>query len=200
MTNEADSPAARLADAALVTRAGREEAVPASKSFTTALGTLLVLARDLGAAPADPDDAPPLVEAGLDEEDRLRAFLAQRPDRTAWFFLAGAPLLPLAREAALKMMETAQLPAFALPAGELAHGPAALLSPATPVVALGPSPERSDEAARAAGAPVLPLPATGPLAAFRLAPPIQLLAAFEGKARGVDVNRPPGLMKSVVDD
>ncbi len=203
VTNEPGSAAARRADTAWITAAGREEAIPATKSFTAALAALLMLARDLGADTPDPAAAPPLIRAGLDEEERIRSFLAPLPPRSSWFFLAGAALLPLASEAALKMMEIAGIPALALPAGELAHGPAALLSPQTPVVVLAdPPPERALRAAAAAGAPVLPLASAEPAAfgAFRLTPVLQLLAWLEGVARDRDVDAPPGLRKSVVDD
>ncbi len=196
VTNEPGSPAARRADAAWVTAAGREEAIPATKSFTAALAALLLLARDLGARTPDPEATPALLEAGLTDEERIRAFVASLPpERTCWFFLATSALLPLAREAALKMMETAGVPALALPAGELAHGPAALLAPQTPVVALGDAPPTG-------AAPALALSAGNPdgLDAFRLAPALQLLAWFEGRAHDRDVDAPPGLRKAVVDD
>ena len=106
--------------------------------------------------------------------------------RGPWFFLGGPGLRALAREGALKMLETAVVPAMELPAGELAHGPAALLGETTPVVVLSavsapdPAEARSLAAARAARAPVVriapagPAPnraATGPRVRLDLSPP-----------------------------
>ncbi len=202
LTNQPDSPAIRGAETAWITAAGQESAIPATKSFTSALAALLLLGRDLGAKVPDPEEAPSLIEAGLREGEAIWSFLEPLPPRTLWFFMAKTSLLPLGNEAALKMMETAGVPALALPAGELPHGPAAILSPQTPVVFLGEVARRSLATAKAAGAPVLLLEGDAPpgLEAFRLAPVIQQLAWSEGVTRGHNVDAPPGLSKSVMDD
>lgn len=172
VTNEADSRGAKRADLAVVTRAGPEQAIPATKSFTAALMALRILGldwaeaagtlplprveslrRDHGAILSGPESA--LRKA------REAAEFADRPAGGPWFFLGDSSLRPLASEGALKMVETAVVPALALPSGELAHGPRTLLGPETPVVVLSegghptPSEHRSLVAAREAGAPIL---------------------------------------------
>ena len=232
VTNEAASPAAARADLALVTRAGPERAVPATKSFTSALVALrlLALAWARAAGKLSPEAAatrvaacsavPDLLRAGLQNGRHAARFVARVRCEGPWFFLGAGPLLPLAREAALKMMETAVVPALAIPAGELAHGPRALLGPGTPVVLLGAGAAagrgvtRSLRAAREADAAVLQLlpedapdgrhtirlPGRPGALAFSMAPPLQWLALAAGLRLGRAVDRPPGLQKSVRDD
>ncbi len=242
VTNAPESEAAERADLTLVTPAGPERAIPATKSFTSALVALLALGRDWaaagGTAPAARLEAadrvaaaaPGLLAAAVAQDDRISRFGSAAARPGPWFFLGGAGLRPLAREGALKMAETAVVPAMELPAGELAHGPAALLTPETPVVVVsgdarpGPAEARSLEAARSAGAPVvriapgpaparpaaretgvdLPAPAEAvgaPAAlAFFAAPLLQLLAFHTGRQLGRDVDRPPRLGKAVGDD
>ncbi len=232
VTNTPGSPAGRRADLEIVTPAGRERAVPATRSFTSALLALRALGHVWAGAPREEADpvaaaAPALLRAGIAAETRVIRFVTRVRARGPWFFLGGPGLRPMAREGALKMLETAVTPAMELPAGELAHGPAALLGETTPVVLLsaaaapGPAETRSLEAARDAGAPVLrvasgiPGPSgggrldlappaslpTGPASlAFFAAPILQLLALRAGERLGRDVDRPPRLGKAVRDD
>ena len=153
---------------------------PATKSFTAALLALrflgLVWARSAG--PSGDSEAisprercravPDLLQAAILRHPEVRRFVESVRVEGPWVFLGGGPMLPLADEGALKMMETAVVPAVSLAAGELAHGPRALLGPGTPVVLLsaGRAPSRGElrslTAAREAGARVLWLrPARG---------------------------------------
>ena len=220
VTNEAESPAAGSAELALLTEAGREQAIPATKTFTSALVALRVLglewAAALGRRPPieDPEptahhDPASLLKGAVARESEIAARIAGIEIGGPWFFLGSGIFSPLAREGALKLMETALLPAIPVPAGELAHGPAALLGPTTPVVLLSAndplsrSEARSVAAARAAGAPVFRfgdpvVPAE--LQPFAVAPVLQLLAFFVGRRLGRDVDAPAGLQKAVRDD
>lgn len=239
VTNEPESDAARRADLALVTLAGPERAIPATKSFTTALAALRTLGLDWADAAgtlspsrfrtglSDTGLIPKLVQASSGWDAAISDF-AGRWATGPWFFLGDGSLLPLASEGALKMLETAAVPAMALPIGELAHGPAALLGPRTPVVVLSeaeaptPGEVRSLAAAHRAGAPVLrfsergartepsaePFPIALPLghavgvelAPFVAAPALQSLALYAGVRCGRKVDAPTGLRKAVTDD
>jgi len=233
VTNEAESPAAGRADLAYVTRAGTERAIPATKSFTAALLALSVFGREWAAAAgADGNpsgmrqirEAPGLLRGAIEHGPRLERFVRGLAADRTWFFLGGGPLLPLAAEGALKMMETAVVPAIALRTEELVHGPFALVDRETPVVLLSepggvsPGETRALAALAEAGAPLLRLAtedfpeadgeagctlvsAGAPwLRPFEAAPVLQLLAFFAGRQLGRDVDAPAGLQKAVRDD
>lgn len=227
VTNEAGSPAAELADSAVVTRAGSEEAIPATKTFTSALAALRMLgeeaAGESGSGAAG--GAVGAIEAGLDRAEEAAAF-AEGVAEGPWVFAGEGALRALAYEGALKMLETAAVPALSIPSGELAHGPRALLGERTPVVVLSESAEpgaseaRSLAAAAEARAPVLRVAPGPPPAAFRrdgftqfdcggaavelapffAAPVVQLLALYAGATLGRPVDTPEGLTKAVTDD
>ena len=235
VTNEAESPAARRADLAYVTRAGAEAAIPATKSFTAALLALQLFGREWAAVEGASEDppgmtevrgVPGLLQGAIEHGPRLERFVRGIAAERTWFFLGGGPLLPLAAEGALKMMETAVVPAIALRTEELVHGPFALVDRETPVVllseggAVSPGETRALEALSDAGAPLLRLAAadapgeaahrdagcaivsTGApwLRPFETAPVLQLLAYFAGRQLGRDVDAPAGLQKAVRDD
>lgn len=150
-----------------------------------------------------------LLEDAVARESEIAARIAEIEIGGPWFFLGSGIFSPLAREGALKLMETALLPAVPVPAGELAHGPAALLGSTTPVVLLSAndplsrSEARSLAAARAASAPVFRFGDPGlsaELQPFAVAPLLQLLAFFAGRRLGRDVDAPAGLQKAVRDD
>ena len=233
VTNEAESPAVRRADLAYVTRAGTETAIPATKSFTAALLALRWLGREWTAAAggdasrADEDrEIPSLLRRAIGHAPRIEHFVRGLAADRTWFFLGCGPLLPLAAEGALKMMETAVVPAIALRTEELVHGPFALVDGETPVVLLAepggvsPGEARALAALAEAGAPLLRL-ATGEspkgaaspdpgytivaagapwLRPFETAPVLQLLAFLAGRQLGRDVDAPAGLRKAVRDD
>jgi N-acetylglucosamine-6-phosphate deacetylase len=163
VTNGAGSALATAADVALVTQAGSERAVPATKTYTTQLAALAVLASALG--PADPDfDAtlahtPAAIAAMLGTGPAaadLAAQLAERPagphgtaggasDRpwNGGMIVSGRGLAySTALELALKLEETCYLPAIGLSHADLVHGPIAVLGPGTPalLVAAGDGP------------------------------------------------------------
>ena len=235
VTNEADSPAARRADLAYVTRAGTETAIPATKSFTAALLALRLFGREWAAAagatanPPGTDETrevPGVLRGAIEHGPRLERFVGGLAAGRTWFFLGYGPLLPLAAEGALKMMETAVVPAIALRTEELVHGPFALVDRETPVVLLSepggvsPGETRALAALAEAGAPLLRLaPADFPgeaahrdggctivsaapprLRPFAVAPVLQLLAFFAGWQLGRNVDAPAGLRKAVHDD
>jgi glucosamine--fructose-6-phosphate aminotransferase (isomerizing) len=133
VTNVAGSPLAEAADLAMVTRAGPERAVPATKTFTTQLTAMAILATALGSDPkaldADLDRVPAEIEklianrAGVDEAVTLLA-------RTNEVLVSGRGLAHAAAvETALKLEETCLRPVRGLSYADLKHGPIAIVDP-----------------------------------------------------------------------
>jgi glucosamine--fructose-6-phosphate aminotransferase (isomerizing) len=212
LTNVADSQAARDADAVVLTHAGTEVGVAATKTFTTQVAALLALAgRDVAALP---DLLERTIAAAEPWARELAGEVAHAP--LAMYLGRGAGAA-IAAEGALKLKEVAYVPADAYPAGEMKHGPIALLSPETPVLCVataGPAREKLDSniaEVRARGVRVhaigdagtdadglLPLPdAPEPLQALLAVVPLQLLAHRAALARGLDVDQPRNLAKTV---
>jgi glucosamine--fructose-6-phosphate aminotransferase (isomerizing) len=145
LTNVVGSTAARECEDALFIRAGPEIGVAATKTFSSQVTTLLLLAErladDLGTGEPDrralldalaalPDD----VERVL-EESRAGAVARRYVDSAACFFIGRGVVNPVAREGALKFKEITYTHAEGFASGELKHGPLALVTPDTPVVA-----------------------------------------------------------------
>ena len=149
IVNDPESTMAREADASLPTMAGREVAVPATKSFTTQLTVLYLLSRFLarigGRMTAQTVAAhceqlqrlPLLLEEQLEGwEEQIRAIAGQLREARTFLYLGRAIHYAIAREGALKLKESAYVQAEGMPAGELKHGPNALVSPEAPLVML----------------------------------------------------------------
>lgn len=149
ITNNADSSMAREADASLSTMAGKEVAIPATKSFTTQLSVLYMLSlflSRLGGRMTSQAVAvhceqlsqlPQLLEARLDVwENSMDTIADGLRDARTFLYLGRAIHFSIAREGALKLKESAYVQAEGLPAGELKHGPNALVSPEAPLVIL----------------------------------------------------------------
>jgi glucosamine--fructose-6-phosphate aminotransferase (isomerizing) len=149
ITNNPNSSMAKEADASLPTCAGKEKAIPATKSFTTQLAVLyslaLYLARIRGrmTSPAveshttDLRRLPALLEPAIERWQHQIAGLAPSlKGARAFLYLGRGVHYAIAREGALKLKESAYLQAEGYPAGELKHGPNALVSPETPLVVI----------------------------------------------------------------
>jgi glutamine---fructose-6-phosphate transaminase (isomerizing) len=149
ITNNVESSMAREATASLPTLAGREIAVPATKSFTTQLCVLYVLslflARLGGRMTAHAvtshceqmERLPRLLEATLQQwEIQVRRIAERLQEARTFLYLGRAIHYAIAREGALKLKESAYVQAEGLPVGELKHGPNALVSPEAPLVVL----------------------------------------------------------------
>jgi glucosamine--fructose-6-phosphate aminotransferase (isomerizing) len=149
IVNDANSTMAREADASLPTMAGREVAVPATKSFTTQLTVLYLLSlflariggrKTAGAVAAHCEQMerlPRLLEGKLEHWEKQVEGIAERlREARTFLFLGRAIHYAIAREGALKLKESAYVQAEGLPAGELKHGPNALVSPEAPLVML----------------------------------------------------------------
>lgn len=158
ITNREVSAMARLADCSLPTLAGIEQAVPATKSFTTQLLVLnllaLLTARVRGSMTAAAaasqierlQTLPKLMEGSLPdwETQILRLALTLESVHT-YLFLGRGIHYPIAREGALKLKESAYLAAEGYPAGELKHGPIALAGPTSCLVVLATRDPRSSD-------------------------------------------------------
>jgi len=221
VTNRGDSPLAEAADVALITQAGTERAVPATKTFTTQLAALAVLGIGLGAEVdvgqlrAVPDEIERLLAAPMDL-DPVVAELA----KVAGVVVSGRGFAySAALELALKLKEACYLHAMGLSYADLLHGPIAVVGSGTPAIivasasgpTLGPSialaRRVSRSGARAYGvgggdalAEACSRALPGPrlpewLAPIGLIVPGQLLAEALARKLGIDPDNPRGLTK-----
>jgi glucosamine--fructose-6-phosphate aminotransferase (isomerizing) len=145
--NVADSPLTRDSDATLLTYAGKEIAIAATKSFTAQIMALLLLSiyiaqcrsaslETITALQKSLKELPGSLESVL-SMDRDCRDLAQRFVRSQNFLVAGRNMeYPVALEGALKLKETSYIQAEGLPTGELKHGPAALITKNLPMIIL----------------------------------------------------------------
>ena len=235
VTNTRGSLITREADAVLLTKAGPEIGVAATKTFLTQVAALYLLA--LGLAEARgllPEEdlreigrglrrSPEKVEEALGLlEGRVGAAVGVFAGARCALFLGRGHLFPAALEGALKLKEISYLPAEGYPAGEMKHGPIALVDEQCPVIAvLGEGTLREKtlsnvEETVARGARVIAIARAGDAAAERVsqvslpvpevqeilsplvsAVPLQLLAYHVAKARGLNVDKPRNLAKSV---
>ena len=232
--NVATSAMVREATLAYVTRAGIEIGVASTKAFTTQLAALMLLALSLAEARGTRDDAtlaghlqamrhlPAAVQGALALEPTLIGWAEQFARRENALFLGRGLHLPVALEGALKLKEISYIHAEAYPAGELKHGPLALVTEAMPVVTVAPSDElleklasnmqevrarggqlfvladRDSRVKAAEGVQVIRLPETyGLLSPVVFTVPLQLLAYHTALIRGTDVDKPRNLAKSV---
>ncbi len=235
ITNVVGSQAARNADVSLYLQAGPEIAVVATKSFAAQLALLTALAADMGqrrgvlspaeaaAIAAELRTIPEHVTSIMALEPQLKDLAQQYAQHPSMFFLGRGFGYPIALEGALKLKEISYIHAEGYPAGELKHGPIAMLDASFPVIAIAtPSPTRAKvvaniEEVKARGARVIalgaaedrelaakahhliPLPVVSdPLSPFLTVIPLQLFAYHVALIRGCDADQPRNLAKSVV--
>ena len=232
--NVATSAMVRECSLAYITRAGVEIGVASTKAFTTQLAGLFLLTLSLAQVRGHLDDA---AEAAHLKAMRhlpvaLSAVLALEPQVISWaedfakmenaLFLGRGPHYPIALEGALKLKEISYIHAEAYPAGELKHGPLALVTSAMPVVTVAPNDalleklKSNMQEVRARGGVLYVLADTdtriesseginvirmpehyGALSPLLHVVPLQLLAYHTACARGTDVDKPRNLAKSV---
>ena len=232
--NVRGSSAWRLAPSQILTQAGPEIGVASTKAFTTQLVAMVLIALGLRSARglSDETDAelvtglqrlPQAVERALTIDDEIFGLGTEMlADATDSLYLGRGILYPIALEGALKLKEISYLHAEGYPAGEMKHGPIALLQEGFPVVAVVPGGTNRDKLisnlmeARARGAAVLAvadedaeeiadvadLTLTVPKVHSLLQPvvtvvPLQLLAYHVAVELGLDVDQPRNLAKSV---
>ena len=235
VVNVPESTIARESDAVLFTMAGPEIGVASTKAFTTQLTTLACLAVTVGrargviAAEREAAIAQALREVParaadvLAHDERLRELAAEVAEARDVLYLGRGAMYPLALEGALKLKEISYIHAEGYAAGELKHGPIALIDESVPVIVLVPSDglfektvSNVQEVCARSGKVLLladakgiaklgdtvrwsvELPACDPLVAPLLyAIPVQLLAYHVAVLKGTDVDQPRNLAKSV---
>jgi glucosamine--fructose-6-phosphate aminotransferase (isomerizing) len=234
VSNVVDSSMARAADGVLYTRAGPEIGVASTKCHLAQIVALEILGLTLAQihgtmSPADitailneMDRLPGLIEQALSRAPEVDDVAAKLTDARDFFFLGRHVGYPVALEGALKLKELSYLRAEGYPAGELKHGPIALIEPGTVVVGIATRNRLSekllsniaevhsrgatvvlvaddgDEEVAAVADQVLWVPPTQPL----LSPvvgvvPLQQLAYRLARLHGHDVDRPRNLAKTV---
>ena len=233
LCNVPTSSCVRESDLALMTQAGTEVGVASTKAFTAQLANLALLTAVLGRRHgmeaafesqliANLRELPDKFEQALALDQRITALAEKFADRHHALFLGRGSMYPVAMEGALKLKELSYIHAEGYPAGELKHGPLALVDEDMPVVAVAPNNEllqklRSNlQEVRArggelyvfadaatpfkdgSGMTVIRLPDVDPmLAPIVYTAPLQLLAYHVAVLKGTDVDQPRNLAKSV---
>ncbi|HEY8501498.1 MAG TPA: glutamine--fructose-6-phosphate transaminase (isomerizing) [Solirubrobacterales bacterium] len=223
ITNIMGSQATRDADAVLYTRAGLEIGVAATKTFVAQVATMYLLGLRLAELVAAMKGLPSKMEETLaGTEEAVRAIAAAHSDQEFFLYLGRHIGLPVCLEGALKLKEISYIPTDAYAAGEMKHGPIALLDESTPVVGVATNSPILDkvlsnlEEVRARGADVIAVATEGdekvaeaadqtifvPRTDWILQPilailPLQLLAYDIARARGLNVDQPRNLAKTV---
>jgi glucosamine--fructose-6-phosphate aminotransferase (isomerizing) len=222
LTNVVGSTVTRLADAAIFTRAGPEVGVAATKSFIAQIAVFLALADRLGKGLLAASIAGAHLAIGDLLQEDVGEAVALLSGARSIFYVGRGPFYPIALEGALKMKEISYIHAEGYPAGELKHGPFALLTQETPVVAIcfpGPAYRvmiSNIKEMKARGAPVLgigvpgdrelgdvvdlflPVPGDDPVVQVLTSSVlVQLLAYHTARSLETDIDRPRNLAKSV---
>jgi glucosamine--fructose-6-phosphate aminotransferase (isomerizing) len=234
VTNTVGSTISRESDAAFYTRGGPEVAVASTKAVMTQITAMYVvglyLAQVRGTRDADEvrahlrdlQEIPALVAEVLTRMEPVRALAHALKDEPRVLFLGRHVGYPMALEGALKLKELAYVSAEGFPAGEIKHGPIALVDQGTPVVVLAPRHAlqaklvNNVQEVRARGARTIVIATDGdesvtpyadhviriPDTKSLLTPllslvPLQVLSAEFARARGLDVDQPRNLAKSV---
>ncbi len=232
--NVVSSTVARESDGVIYTHAGPEIGVASTKAFTTQLAALYLLALHLAAARGtlsgakiaahlrDLTDLPRKIEEVLKNEAAIAAIARKYKDATDFLYLGRGISYPIALEGALKLKEISYIHAEGYPAGEMKHGPIALIDERMPVLVLCAQGEAYEktlsnlEEARTRGGRVIAVATEGdgviaekaedvlflPPCGTYTRPilevvPLQLLAYHMAVLKGTDVDQPRNLAKSV---
>lgn len=238
ITNAVGSAITRASDAVLYLQAGPEIGVVATKTFVTTTTVLYLLGLYLGhyrgtlaegelagtlaALGAVPDQMASVLARADSAEDTIASVARRLAVCHSFMFIGRGISYPIALEGALKLKEISYIHAEGYPAGELKHGPIALLDPDTPLLAVAPTSRTYDKVisniqeVRARDARVVAVASDGdanihrhaddvffvPVTPELLSPlltvvPLQLLAYHAAVARGCNVDQPRNLAKSV---
>jgi glutamine-fructose-6-phosphate transaminase (isomerizing) len=228
--NVATSSLVRESDFAFMTRAGVEVGVASTKAFTTQLTCLLLLTAALGrlkgnvSAEQEADIVhalqrlPALIEAALTHEKEIEKLSEDFADKQHSLFLGRGEFYPIAMESALKLKEISYIHAEAYAAGELKHGPLALIDSEMPVIVVAPENDLLEkvksniEEVKARGGQLfifadhdaglgyktLVFPKVDEVTApIFYTVPLQLLSYHVALIKGTDVDQPRNLAKSV---
>ena len=234
IVNVIGSQAMRVADGCITMQSGPEIGVASTKAFTAPLVDLYLLAMKLGELRGTLDSKrlkslandlahlPDLVGRTLDREPEVEVIARQLRETSHCLYLGRGINMPIAYEGALKLKEISYINAEGYPAGEMKHGPIALIDRAMPVLVLAPKDQWYEkmlsqvEQAKARGGVVVAIATDGdtlikekadyvlyvPQASWLLNPilivlPLQMLSYHIAVLRGCDVDQPRNLAKSV---
>ena len=234
IVNTVGSQMTREAAGVILTHAGPEIGVAATKTFTAQMAAVYLLAMYLGRLRGALRNSrysrivdglkamPDKMQEVLAQADAVVEVAAKYCDREDFLFLGRSVSYPIAMEGALKLKEISYIHAEGYPAGEMKHGPIALLDDRVPVVALAPRDSVYEkmvsniEQVKSRGAPVLAVATRGdpdieelcddvlwvPETSDMLSPlltvlPLQLFAYHVAKMRGCNVDQPRNLAKTV---
>ena len=234
ISNIVGSSLAREADGVLYTRGGLEIGVAATKTFTTQIAAVTLLALKIALARGAVDShfarevisnltaVPAMMRKALAQSSGIRKIAERLVNKGDFLYLGRGLQYPMALEGALKLKEISYQHAEGYPAGEMKHGPIALIEPGTPVVALAPCGPtlpsmasniqevkaregfviaivtEGDDTTKGVADVQIPIPrAPQWLQPFLTAIPLQLLAYHLATLRGADVDQPRNLAKSV---
>jgi glucosamine--fructose-6-phosphate aminotransferase (isomerizing) len=234
ISNVVGSSITREADGVIYTHAGLEIGVAATKTFTAQIATAYVLALHLAQAKGtlssseiaevwtELEQVPSMIQSILDDAEPIAECAAQYTDRYSSLFLGRGIGVPVAMEGALKLKEISYIHAEAYPAGEMKHGPIALITDRVPVVFVATQGRTYEKVVsniqevRAREGEVIAVASVGdaeiathadhvlevPLTSEELSPipaviPLQLLAYHIATMRGCNVDQPRNLAKSV---
>ena len=235
VVNVPTSSMAREADLLLPTHAGPEIGVASTKAFTCQLAVLAALAANLARAKgrlsreeehdivAHLQEAPAALNAALNHDEDIAGMVHLIAPARDVLYLGRGPEFPMALEGALKLKEISYIHAEGYAAGEMKHGPIALIDDAVPVIVLAPSGPLFEKTVsnmqevRARGGKIvlisdargiaeagegcmatIEMPEVHPLIApLVYAVPVQLLAYHTAVLKGTDVDQPRNLAKSV---
>ena len=233
VVNVVGSTIARKCGQGVYIHSGPEQAVASTKAFTNMVASLLMFAIRIGRTRnfsrekgqsiiKDFQKIPELMEKYLQNPGPIDEAVELVKDAKSVLFLGRGLSAPVASEGALKLMEIAYIPCLAYPAGEMKHGPIALLEEGSPVVVILPNDKHREKTlssmheCRARGAKIILIHEEGddeaaeeaevsipvPSCSYLLTPlltvvPTQLIAYRTALALGCDVDRPRNLAKSV---
>jgi glutamine---fructose-6-phosphate transaminase (isomerizing) len=234
VTNTVGSSLAREADAVLYTHAGPEIAVAGTKTFATQMVSQYLVAlylaqvrgsmfpEEIGEVLARMDELPAQIERAIGLDAQCRELAERYAGAPTVLFIGRHTGYPAALEGALKLKEISYIHAEGFPAGELKHGPIALVEEGVPVVAVAtachvyPKMLSNIQEVKARGAAVIAVATEGDarigsladhvlevpdtpelLSPVLVAVPLQLFAYHVAKIRGCDVDQPRNLAKSV---
>jgi len=231
--NVAESSLVRESDLVMLTRAGPEIGVASTKAFTTQLVALMLLVITLGRRNGlseedeirlvtELEKLPGEVDRVLKLAEPIKLIAEQFADKHNALFLGRGAQYPVAMEGALKLKEISYIHAEAYPAGELKHGPLALVDENMPIIAVAPNNELLEklksnlQEVRARGGELLvfadmhsELQQEEGIQVLNVAPvddaispivytiPLQLLSYYVAVLKGTDVDQPRNLAKSV---
>jgi len=235
ISNSAESSLTRLSDLTFLTHAGPEIGVASTKAFTTQLVSLALLLCSIGKLQKKIDNKqekeiviglkklPGLLNKTLLQESHIKRLASRFKDNTSTLFLGRGTMYAIAMEGALKLKEISYIHAEAYPAGELKHGPIALIDKNMPVIAIAPNDELLEKLksnlheVKSRGSQMIVFEdkdsKVQPMESMTVVPitsnlgritapiiftiPLQLLSYHVALIRGTDVDKPRNLAKSV---